>query len=229
MSDSLRTQLKDNDELRFDFGVNKMKEQAYVWDKFVRLFHWLLVILFVVSYLSAEEVQVVHTYSGYTIFCLVMSRCLWGFLGSRHARFSDFVYAPGKTISYLKSMASGNPKRYLGHNPAGGVMVVAILITLSMTTLSGMKLLAIEEGEGPFADVNVSLAKAAYADEDEYEHNAKEDDHEEKEEFWEEIHEFFVNLMLLLIVIHIVGVFLASRQHGESLVKAMVTGYKDRE
>ena len=211
--------------------------QVYVWDKFIRIFHWSLVALFLISYLTGDEFQSIHTWSGYSITVLVFARLAWGFAGSKYARFSEFVQTPKKVMAYLKQIASGKPKRYIGHNPAGGAMVVAILVALIGTTFSGMKLLAIEEGEGPFAQsTTISLVQPAFADEDRYEdHDEHEDSAAEKsghepneadEEFWEEIHEFFINMMLLLIVLHLIGVVVASRQHGESLVKAMMTGKK---
>lgn len=210
--------------------------QVYVWDKLVRTFHWTLIMLFVLSYLTGDEQESIHTWSGYLITGLVLVRIIWGLVGSKYARFSNFVRNPFTIIRYLREIAGGNPKRYLGHNPAGGAMVVAILASLLMTTLSGMKLLAIEEGEGPFAqNIEMTLVDSAFADsddeeyddDDEYEHSESAyQDHEDEEEFWEEIHEFFVNLMLLLIVLHVLGVFLASSQHDESLVRSMVTGQK---
>lgn len=126
----------------------------------------------------------------------------------------------------MKSIITGNPKRFLGHNPAGGLMVVALLITLCATTLSGMKLYAIEEGEGPFANDNqISLVTQVYADSDE--HNRHKDDiDEEAEEFWEDIHEGSINLLLFLILFHVLGVALTSAQHKENLVGAMITGKK---
>ena len=205
-------------------------EQVYVWDRFVRFFHWTLVVLFCTSYLSGDEVEWLHVYSGYGIALLILARTLWGFIGSTHARFRDFLYSPLSAVEYLKSVANGNPRHYLGHNPAGAMMVFALLAGLFLTTLSGMKLYAVEEGKGPLAqEINVQLVNDAYADsDDEYDdddHHDRED--EEAEEFWEEVHEFSVNFMLLLVVIHILGVIVSSRAHEESLVKAMVTGYKD--
>jgi cytochrome b len=129
-------------------------------------------------------------------------------------------------------MLAGNPKRYLGHNPAGGVMVFALLATLSVVTFSGLKLYAVEEGKGPLAEnISIALTSQAYADSDEHDdHEGREHDEEdedEAEEFWEDIHEGAVNFMLLLIILHVVGVVVASRLHNESLIKAMITGDKE--
>lgn len=205
-----------------------MANTVYVWDRFVRLFHWSLVALFTVSYLTGEEETIWHIYSGYAIATLVVARILWGFVGSRHARFRDFLYRPADVIQYGKALLGGKPKHYLGHNPLGGLMVVALLLTLLVATLSGMKLYAVEEGKGPFAQQTpLTLVNRAVADEDEHHKSGHREDDEE-EDLWEEIHEVAVNLMLLLIVLHIAGVVVSSRVHGESLVKAMVTGYKSR-
>jgi len=212
-----------------------MSKQVYVWDRFVRIFHWSLVALFITSYVSGEEEHWIHSYSGYTIFTLVSLRIVWGFIGSQHARFKDFVRSPLTVLGYLKSMVSGSPKRYLGHNPAGGAMILGLLATLLVTTLSGMKLYAIEEGKGPFAQqISTAVIATAYASNDEYEakeYQSEEHEHEEseEEEFWEEIHEAAVSLMLLLILLHVIGVVVSSRQHNELLVKSMITGYKDED
>jgi cytochrome b len=203
-----------------------MNKQVYVWDKFVRLFHWTLLLLFIGSYVTGEEEHWLHSYSGYAIFILVSLRIVWGFVGTHYARFSDFVYSPATVSAYLKSMVNRSPKHYLGHNPAGGMMVIALLAALLMTTLSGMKLYAIEEGKGPFAQsYSTALITAAYADSDKAKRRTK-DEHEDAEEFWEEIHEASINFMWLLIVLHVAGVTISSIQHKEWLPKAMITGYK---
>ncbi len=201
-----------------------MSGKVYVWDRFVRLFHWSLVGLFTLSYLTGEEETWVHIYSGYAIFALVIARVLWGLVGTRHARFKDFVRSPRTVIAYARDLWAGHPRRFLGHNPLGGAMVVCLLLALLTTTLSGMKLYAVEEGKGPFAGAgSLTLVNRAYADDDhEYE------EEEEEEEFWEELHETAVNLTLLLVVLHIAGVAVSSLLHREALVRAMLTGYKDR-
>jgi len=202
------------------------EREVRVWDSFVRLFHWSLVGLMIISYFSGEFEFEIHSYSGYAIFGLVCLRVAWGFLGSHYARFSNFVFSSATVLAYIKSIIRGNPKRFLGHNPAGGIMVLALLVTLSVTTLSGMKLYAIEEGEGPFASDNqISLVTQAYADSDELDRHKGGID-EEAEEFWEEIHEASINLLLLLILLHVIGVAVTSKQHNENLVRAMLTGNK---
>lgn len=221
-----------------------MVVKVYVWDLFVRVFHWSLLALFVTSYVTGEEEHWFHSYSGYAIFSLVMLRIVWGFAGSRYARFTEFVYSPVTILGSLKAIASGSSARFLGHNPAGGAMVLAMLLSLMVITLSGMKLYAIEEDKGPFAyayGVPSGLLAAAHADDDGHEYRGEQhpgeyhDDvydeheseaHQQAEEFWEEIHEIFINVMLLLIVLHVAGVVIASRQHDECLVQAMITGYK---
>jgi cytochrome b len=204
-----------------------MTQQVYVWDRFVRVFHWSLVLLFVTSYLSGEEEHWIHVYSGYTIIALVVMRVIWGFVGSRYARFANFAYSPRTVLSYIRSMVAGDPRRFLGHNPAAGAMVLALLAALSLTTLSGLKLYAVEEGKGPLAvDMRFEVVAQAHANGDREEHDEEEDD-EEAEEFWEDLHETGVNALLLLILLHISGVAVSSRLHRESLAKAMITGEKD--
>ncbi len=206
-----------------------MNNTVYVWDKFVRLFHWSLVLLFITSYLTGEEETIVHIYSGYAIVGLLLARILWGFIGSKYARFSDFVRSPKATLDYIKSLRSDQPKHYLGHNPLGGLMVVVMLLTLLTITISGLKLYAVEEGAGPFAQhLKVSMLTTAYADDDDDHHHNGEGDENEGEDFWKEIHEAAVNFMLLLILLHIAGVIFSSRIHNEKLVKAMFTGEKNK-
>ncbi len=210
-------------------GRDVMKDQQLeskkVWDNAIRLFHWSLVIAFVVAYITGEDESLVHSYSGYFILGLLVFRIIWGFVGCKHARFSDFIFSPKETINYTKSMMSGTPKHYWGHNPLGALMVFALLITLVLTTVSGLKVYGIE-GYGPLAEVNssyfISNANASG-------HMEQEGEDSEEEEFWEEIHEFFANLMLVLIALHIVGVVVSSKLHKENLAKSMVTGYKSHK
>jgi len=178
-----------------------------VWDPLVRLFHWSLVTAFFVAYFTEDDLLTPHVYAGYLIMGLLAFRLIWGFVGSRHARFSDFVRRPRVVIDYLKSIRSGHPRRYIGHNPAGGAMVIALLTSLLLTTVTGIAIYGAGESAGPLA---ASLAGVG--------------------DFWadvlEEVHEFLANLTILLVAIHVTGVIVASRQHKENLVRAMIDGRK---
>jgi len=213
----------------------KMSKEIRVWDPLVRLFHWSLVLSFSIAYLSGEEESNLHIYAGYVVLGLIAFRLIWGLVGTRHARFSDFVTSPATVIHYLKGLLARKPQHYPGHNPAGGWMVIAMLGCLFIVSVSGLKVYAIEEGLGPLAADTpaltlISPARADDDDDDDHRgHEKKEHRHGEDdaaEEFWEELHEVSSNIMLLLIVLHIGGVIVASRLHDEHLVKAMITGKK---
>ncbi len=152
-------------------------------------------------------------------------------MGSKYARFSQFIYSPASTLDYVKTLADKKPKHYVGHNPVGGLMVVILLFSLFVVTLSGLKIYAIEEGKGPFSETNISIISNAYADNDDYrfrgdEYDEHDDKEDEAEEFWEEIHEVATNFTLFLILLHILGVGASSKIHNENLIKIMITGKK---
>ena len=211
-----------------------MNNETRVWDPLIRLFHWSLVVAFAIAYLSGDEENSLHIYSGYAVLGLISFRVLWGLIGTRYARFSNFVYSPGTVIQYLKDLLARKPKHYTGHNPAGGWMILVLLLTLFVVTVSGLKVYAIEEGLGPLAAETpaLTLISPAYADDDEHDEYDDDGEHvkdEAAEEFWEEIHEASSNFMLLLIFLHVAGVIVSSRLHDEQLVKAMFTGKKTRK
>jgi cytochrome b len=203
-----------------------------VWDPLVRLFHWSLVAAFVTAYLSGDEESLVHVYAGYFIIGLLVFRVALGLIGSRHARFSDFLYSPRRTLQYLGSLRTGKPEHYLGHNPAGGWMVILLLVSLALTSYSGLQVYGLE-GHGPLAGGgDVALVAQVHADQDGDEqgerarHAGRHKGAAAGEEFWEELHEFFANFTVFLVVLHVAGVIVASRLHGENLVRAMITGNK---
>jgi cytochrome b len=135
---------------------------------------------------------------------------VWGFIGTRYARFSDFIYSPRNIIQFLKDTVRLRARRYLGHNPAGGAMVMILLFSLLLTTISGVLLLGAEEQAGPVAHWFTQSAG-----------------------FWgdvlEELHEFFANFTLLLVFVHVIGVIVESLIHKENLVSAMLTGFKPEQ
>jgi cytochrome b len=108
-----------------------------VWDPFVRIFHWSLASLFVLAYATGDEIERVHVAAGYTIAGLLAIRIVWGFVGPRHARFSSFVRPPREVLAHLRDVALLRAPRYIGHNPAGGAMILALLAALAGTCATG--------------------------------------------------------------------------------------------
>ena len=201
-----------------------------VWDIFVRTFHWTLVGSMIGLYLSGDDFESVHTILGYFVICLVLLRIIWGFMGPNHARFHDFLYRLSKIYHYLKSLINGNPTHYIGHNPAGGLMVIVMLLSLLVTAFTGLKTLG-SEGKGPLTNAGISILRFAHADEDEDDdddrtYKASHHQKNHKEEFWEEIHESMTSFMIFLIITHLVGVIVSSWIHKENLILAMINGRK---
>jgi len=175
-----------------------------VWDPLIRVFHWLLVAVFLTGYLTQEQNYELHLQAGYLVLALVNVRLLWGLVGSKYARFKTFIYSPSIISGYIKSLAKGQARRYIGHNPAGGAMVILLLTGLLTVTISGIALDGAENWSGPMAEMNL------------YHHTG----------LIQSIHVFSTNTLLLLITLHILGVTLSSFIHHENLVKAMLNGKK---
>lgn len=115
------------------------KTKILVWDAPVRVFHWLMVLSFAGAYLTAESERwrLVHVSLGYTLGGLVAFRVLWGLLGTRHARFASFVRGPAAVRRYVASMVHGRPEHHVGHNPAGAVAIVLLLLLSAATVATG--------------------------------------------------------------------------------------------
>ncbi|MCW8847453.1 MAG: cytochrome b/b6 domain-containing protein [Sedimenticola sp.] len=189
--------------------TSTLHNEIKVWDLPVRVFHWSLASCFFIAYITEDDFIALHSYAGYTIIGLILFRLIWGFVGTKHARFSDFAAPPTTVLDYIKQVIAFRAKRYVGHNPAGGAMVFALLLALSLTSLTGLATYGVEQSAGPLAGfmstLPIHIGKAA-----------------------EELHEFFANFTLLLILFHLAGVFAASFQHGENLIRAMFTGRKQQ-
>lgn len=167
-------------------------DDVRIWDIGVRLFHWALVASVILTY-SLTDPRQIHRTLGYVVLGLVAFRLVWGFVGTRHARFITFLPGPARLLSYLRDMLQGREDRYLGHNPAGSVMVVLLLAMLSAVGTSGYMM-----GMDAFFG----------------------------QSWVEETHELLVNILLVLVLCHVIGVVHASRRHRENLVKSMITGKK---
>jgi cytochrome b len=179
-----------------------------VWDRFVRLFHWSLAgciaaTLVTGFLLDATWIQW-HLAAGILAVMLVMARIVWGFTGTAYSRFLQFVPRPREIADHLKHGAA--KARHIGHNPLGGIMVLALLAAVLALGITGTALLGSSLKTGP-------LAFALPATQG---------------EFWSEIHEALAFLILVLVALHIAGVLFESHRSRENLARAMVTGSKER-
>jgi cytochrome b len=174
-------------------AASSQTKSVRVWDPFVRTFHWSLVSLFALAFVTGDEIEWLHIRIGYAIAALVALRIIWGFVGPRHARFTDFVRSPREIAAYLRQAVRSKAPRHLGHNPAGGAMVVALLAMIIGIAATGFTMTT--------------------------------------DAFWgsewvEDLHKGFVYATIGLIVLHVAGVVFSGLEHGENLVKAMITGRK---
>ena len=183
---------------------NVSPPRIYVWDPFVRVFHWTLVVAFTVAYLTEEDLLTVHVWAGYLVGGLIVARVVWGFIGPAHARFADFLYTPADTLRNVRDLVLLRAERHLGHSPGGGAMVVLLLVFLAATVVTGLVVYGGEQQAGPLAGMFTK----------------------DTGEQVEEAHEILANITLALVLAHIAAVVLASFAHRENLVRAMFTGYK---
>lgn len=114
--------------------------QVRVWDLFVRLFHWSLVLCFFGAYFSTENIGWPHKAFGYATVALVAARVIWGFVGTRYARFSNFVPGPHRLLRYARALLHRREPRHLGHNPAGSVMILFLLCLVTAIGITGWML-----------------------------------------------------------------------------------------
>lgn len=111
--------------------------EVRVWDPLVRVLHWSLVVAVALAWLTAEEHERAHAMIGYAVLGIVAVRTLWGFIGTQHARFADFVRPPRAVLAYARAIVTGTAPRFLGHNPIGGWMILALLFALVVTAGTG--------------------------------------------------------------------------------------------
>lgn len=119
--------------------MNDLKTKILVWDAPVRVFHWLMVLSFFGAYLTAESERwrLVHVTLGYTMGGLVAFRIIWGLMGTRYARFSNFIRGPAAVMQYVKSLLKGQPEHAIGHNPAGAVAIVLLMLLSVVIVATG--------------------------------------------------------------------------------------------
>lgn len=184
-----------------------VKPQVRVWDLPVRLFHWSLVGLFIFLIVSGElgdDLIEQHFYAGYLLSGLIIFRVLWGFTGSRYARFRAFVRNPLHTLAYTKRMLLGNAEHYYGHNPAGAIMVVALLLLLALQVATGLVTSDDVIWDGPFL--------SAVSD--------------ETAELGATLHHQIQLVLKVFVGLHIVAIIFHRVRYKDALVPAMIHGRK---
>lgn len=184
--------------------------KTYVWDLPTRLFHWSLVALVAFQWLSGElkdDFIEFHLLGGYAILALVAFRLLWGFVGGQYARFGNFLRGVGPTLEYARALRANAAPRYLGHNPLGAWMIVALLATLTLQGVTGL-----------FASDDVITGGPLR-------HLVS----DQIGEVLTELHEGSFNVLMTLVVVHVASIVAHRLFKGENLVRPMLTGYKESD
>jgi cytochrome b len=119
-------------------GSTKRDLTILVWNRFVRLSHWIVIIAVAVALFTHGGLLSAHRIAGYLVLALTVARIIHGFGAHRYARFANFVPGPTRLVRYLQAMTRGTERRYIGLNPAGGAMVVVLLVLLLLISLTGV-------------------------------------------------------------------------------------------
>ena len=139
-------------------------KKVRVWDKFVRIFHWSLVACVLANFFVIDDGETAHQWLGYTASILVCARIVWGFIGSRHARFSDFFPTPAAIRQHLRDMMSGSKEHHDGHNPLRAVVMLSMLvIVLSLGATGYLQTTDAFWGEEWLQELHEGLASALIA------------------------------------------------------------------
>lgn len=186
---------------------NTISPRVKVWDLPTRIFHWLLVILVIISFVTGNlggNAMQYHVLSGLTIFVLLIFRVAWGFAGGQQSRFTAFVRGPTAVIRYAKGLVKGDSPRTLGHNPLGGWSIIAMLLTLGAQVATGL-----------FANDDILTQGPLYG----WVSKAASD-------WLTRIHKFNSGVIVGLVTLHVLAVVFYFFGKGDNLVAPMITGIK---
>jgi cytochrome b len=181
-----------------------MKKIIRVWDLPVRLFHWLLVICIIVSFITVKiggSAMDFHARAGYCVLALIIFRICWGLIGSHHARFINFVPSPKTLIAFV----SGKTPAGLGHNPLGALSVLALIASVGVQAITGLFANDDILFEGPFTKY-VSNSTV---------------------ELLTSIHRLNETVLIVLIALHLCAILYYQKFKGENLIKPMLLGDKE--
>ena len=177
-----------------------------IWDRPTRVFHWVLVVLFIVCYVSGDRGRFdIHIIAGQALLILVLARIIWGFVGSDTARFRHFLRPMGEVMAHVRSLGERQPGHDTGHNPLGGLSVVLMLSVLVIHAGSGLFAVDVDGwNEGPLSHV-VSYEAARNA---------------------AGVHAVTVDILLVLVALHVAAVAFHWLYRRDNLILPMVTGRK---
>jgi len=187
--------------------IKSNTKKVLVWDLPVRLFHWSLVLMFCISWITAEmggNAMEYHMLSGYVILGLVLFRILWGVLGSETAQFSQFTHGPISVLKYTLGLFKTEYKTEIGHTPLGGWSVIVLLLVLATQAISGLFANDDIANEGPL----YHLVRKATSN------------------FLSVVHQYTSKVLLGLVALHLVAIIFYRMIHHDNLLKPMITGYK---
>lgn len=176
-------------------AATPVEESRPVWDRFVRIFHWTVVTCVVLNYFVLEEGEWPHEWTGYLAAAFVTARIVWGFVGSRHARFADFFPTPARLRQHLRAMRAGQPEHHWGHNPMGAIMMLLLMTLVLSLGLTGWL-----------------QGTDAYFGED----------------WLQNLHKYLADALVISAGLHAAAAIVMGRMERTRLVKAMVTGVKER-
>ena len=179
-------------------------KETPIWDRPTRIFHWVLVVLVVVCYLSGRNGRFeIHIPAGQALLVLVAARILWGFAGSASSRFRSFVRPVREIAAYLPTMLRREPDGRAGHNPLGGLSVVAMLLVLVSQASLGLFAVDVDGlNDGPLSFlVSYDAAREAA-----------------------ELHAMVVDALLILVGLHVLAVLFHLLYKRENLTRGMLTG-----
>ena len=189
-------------------ATNDRLQEIPVWDFPTRLFHWMLVVLVAVSFTTGAvggNAMVYHERSGFAILVILVFRIVWGFVGSRQSRFSDFVKGPAAVWGYATALFRGDQERYIGHNPMGGWSVLALMLALLIQVVTGLFANDDIITEGP---LYLWVSKPV-------------------SDWLTHVHRINRFLIVALVATHISAVLFYLWGKGENLIKPMISGKKD--
>lgn len=182
-----------------------MKKSSLVWDLPLRLFHWLFASTILGLWFTAEQGYTEnHMLLGYFALSLVIFRILWGFVGSKHSKFIEFIPTPKKLINYISAVKQGNSPYMPGHNPLGSLMVIMMIVLVSLQSISGLFMSDDVFSSGPY-------------------HGVLDSDVENIMKF---IHHNFFDYLLIAIGFHILAIAFYWKVKKQNLVVPMITGEK---